>query len=101
MLKKNRLQGYVQKIRPDNKLDITLEPIGYRKLEPAALRIYEAIQKSGGMLPLHDKSSPEAIQECLKMSKKMFKKGVGILYRERKIELRPDGIYLVPAAPQT
>jgi predicted RNA-binding protein (virulence factor B family) len=93
------LQGYVQKIRADNKLDITLEPIGYRKLEPAALRIYEAIQEAGGMLPLHDKSSPEAIQEHLQMSKKMFKKGVGILYRERKIELRPDGIYLLSPAP--
>ena len=91
----DRLPGYVQKIRPDNKLDITLEPIGYRKLEPAALRIYEALQQAGGMLPLHDKSSPQAIQEALQMSKKMFKKGVGILYRERKIELRPDGIYLL------
>ena len=91
----DRLDGYVQKIRPDHKLDITLEPIGYRRLEPAASKIYEALQQAGGMLPLHDKSSPEAIQERLQMSKKMFKKGVGILYRERKIELRPDGIYLL------
>jgi predicted RNA-binding protein (virulence factor B family) len=96
----DRLEGYVQKIRPDNKLDITLEPIGFRKLEPAAQRIYEAMQKEGGMLPLHDKSSPEEIQERLQMSKKMFKKGVGILYRERKIELRPDGIYLLSPASQ-
>ena len=91
----DRLDGYVQKIRPDHKLDITLEPIGYRRLEPAASKIYEALKQAGGMLPLHDKSSPEAIQEQLQMSKKMFKKGVGILYRERKIELSPDGIYLL------
>ncbi|MEJ2585587.1 MAG: S1-like domain-containing RNA-binding protein [Robiginitalea sp.] len=95
----DRLQGYVQKIRPDQKLDITLEPIGYRQLEPAASRIYKAMQQAGGMLPLHDKSSPEAIKERLQMSKKMFKKGVGILYRERKIDLRPDGIYLLPPEP--
>jgi predicted RNA-binding protein (virulence factor B family) len=96
----DRLPGYLQKIRPDNKLDITLEPLGYRKLEPAASRIYEALKQSGGMLPLHDKSSPEAIQEQLQMSKKMFKKGVGILYRERKIDLREDGIYLLPASSE-
>ena len=94
----DRLPGYVQKVRPDNKLDITLEPVGYRKLEPAASKIYEALRQAGGMLPLHDKSSPEAIQERLQMSKKMFKKGIGILYRERKIDLRPDGIYLLPPA---
>ena len=95
----DRLPGYVQKIRPDHKLDLTLEPIGYRKLEPAASRIYEALKEAGGMLPLHDKSTPQAIQDRLQMSKKMFKRGIGILYRERKIDLRADGIYL-PDAPR-
>lgn len=94
----DRLPGYVLKIRPDHKLDITLEPLGYRKLEPAAARIYEALQQAGGMLPLHDKSDPADIQEQLQMSKKVFKKGIGILYRERRIDLRPDGIYLLPGA---
>lgn len=96
----DRLQGYVRKVRPDHKLDITLEPLGYRKLEPAAGRIYEALKLAGGMLPLHDKSTPEAIQEHLQMSKKMFKKGIGILYRERKIDLRPDGIHLIPSSSE-
>jgi predicted RNA-binding protein (virulence factor B family) len=90
----DRIDGYVKEIRPDHKLDITLEPVGYRKLEPAAMRIYNELLKSGGTLPLTDKSTPEAIQQQLQMSKKVFKKGVGILYRERKIELRPEGIVL-------
>jgi predicted RNA-binding protein (virulence factor B family) len=46
------------------------------------------------MLPLHDKSDPEIIRERLGMSKKLFKNGVGILYRERRIVLGEDGIYL-------
>ncbi len=91
------LTGYVKTIRPDQKLDIVLEPIGYRKLEPAAERIYEELLASGGTLPLHDKSDPQKIQDRLQMSKKVFKKGIGILYRERKIEIRPDGIYLTEA----
>ncbi len=96
----DRLTGYVKEIRPDHKLDITLEPYGYRKLEPAAVRIHEALVANGGMLPLTDKSPPEAIRERLQMSKKVFKKGVGMLYRERKIDLRPEGIFLLDEAPE-
>lgn len=88
------LMGYVQKIREDQKLDISLEPMGHRKLEPAAARIYEELKRAGGKLPFHDGSSPEDIQARFKMSKKLFKKGIGILYRERRIELGPDGISL-------
>lgn len=97
----DRLTGYVKEIRPDQKLDITLEPFGYRKLEPAALRILEELKQHGGTLPLTDKSPPEAIRERLQMSKKVFKKGIGILYRERKIDLRPDGIVLLDNTPGT
>jgi predicted RNA-binding protein (virulence factor B family) len=89
------LTGYVKTIRPDQKLDVVLEPVGYRKLEPAAQRIYEELTTAGGKLPLHDKSDPRQIQELLHMSKKVFKKGIGILYRERKIDIRADGIYLI------
>ncbi len=88
------LTGYVKAIRPDRKLDIVLEPVGYRKLEPAAERIFAELNTAGGYLPLHDKSDPGEIQQQLQMSKKVFKRGVGILYRERRIEIRPDGIYL-------
>ena len=91
------LTGYVKTIRPDQKLDIVLDPIGYRKLEPAAERIFQELSASDGMLPLNDKSDPAQIQGRLQMSKKVFKKGIGILYRERKIEIRPDGIYLLDA----
>ncbi len=88
------LKGYLKSRRPDGKLDLVLEPPGHQRLEPAAERIFEALEKAGGMLPLHDKSSPEAIQELLGMSKKLFKNGVGVLYRQRRIVLAPDGIYL-------
>ncbi len=94
----DRLQGYVKEVRPDHKLDIALEPLGHRKLEPAAERILQVLRDAGGALPLHDKSDPVEIRERLQMSKKLFKKGVGILYREQKIELHPDGIRLANGA---
>ena len=97
----DRLTGYVKQVRPDNKLDITLEPIGHRKLEPAADRVREALEKAGGMLPLHDKSSPESIRQELEMSKKVFKRAIGILYKEGKISIKDDGIYLQSKSDNT
>ncbi|RTE51782.1 GntR family transcriptional regulator [Arenibacter aquaticus] len=89
------LTGYVKSIRPDNKIDISLQPIGTDSLEPTASLIYQKLVSNGGSLPLHDKSDPEDIKAMLQMSKKMFKKGIGTLYRERKIEIGTDGIRLV------
>jgi predicted RNA-binding protein (virulence factor B family) len=89
------LKGYVKKIREDNKIDIVLKPIGYSALEPAAKQIFEQLELAGGYISLHDKSSPEEIQEMFRMSKKTFKKAIGSLYRDRKIEIKNDGIYRV------
>lgn len=87
------LKGYVKKIREDNKVDIALKPIGHLGLEPAAKQIFEQLELAGGYISLHDKSAPEEIQKMFQMSKKSFKKAIGALYRDRKIEIKDDGIY--------
>ncbi|GGW32564.1 CvfB family protein [Arenibacter certesii] len=91
----DQLVGYIKLIRPDNKIDVSLQPLGYKSLEPAANLIYDKLQAYGGYLELHDKSDPEDIKRILQMSKKTFKKGIGALYKERKIEISTDGIRLV------
>ncbi len=91
----DKLKGIVKKIRPGNKLDIVLGQIGYRNIEPNAERILKELEDNSGFLDLTDKSSPEDIKDLLQMSKKNFKKAVGSLYKEKKIEIKPDGIYLV------
>lgn len=91
----DRMKGVVKKIRPDNKLDITLEKIGYRKIEPNADNIMYELEDNGGYINLTDKSDPEAIKEALQMSKKTFKKAIGTLYKQRLIEIKEDGIYLI------
>ncbi|GBF19742.1 hypothetical protein C21_01912 [Arenibacter sp. NBRC 103722] len=90
-----KLKGYIKNIRPDNKIDVSLQPIGYKSLEPAANLIYEKLVANGGILNLHDKSDPEDIKRIMQMSKKTFKKGIGALYKERKIEIKPDSIKLL------
>jgi uncharacterized protein len=91
----DRLKGIVKKIRPGNKLDIALGQIGYRNIEPNAERIMNELQDNSGYINLTDKSDPEAIKDLLQMSKKNFKKAVGTLYKQRLIEIKSDGIYLV------
>ncbi len=91
----DKLKGIVKKIRPGNKLDITLGKVGYRNIEPNADYILQRLQDDDGFLKLTDKTSPEVIKETLQMSKKNFKKAIGSLYKQRQIEIKPDGIYLV------
>lgn len=88
------IPGCVKKIRKDNKIDISLQPLGERVLEPAANKIFTVLKENGGYLPLHDKSDPEEIREMFQMSKKTFKKGLGALYKARKVTLEDDGINL-------
>jgi len=72
-----------------------LSPLGYQNIEPNAQIILEKLQAAGGSLSLNDKSDPELIREELGMSKKLFKKAVGNLYKSKTIELRDQGIHLV------
>ena len=91
----DKLKGIVKKIRPGNKLDITLEKIGYRNIEPNAQSILEFLENNeDGCLKLTDKSSPEDIKSTVQMSKKSFKKAIGTLYKQRRIRIEQDGIYL-------
>ncbi|GAA4437536.1 S1-like domain-containing RNA-binding protein [Ravibacter arvi] len=90
-----RTTGYVRTIRDGNKIDVSLEKIGYEKTEGHADRIYELLKSNGGFLALNDTSSPEEIERALEMSKKNFKKAIGGLYKKGVITLEQEGIRLV------
>ncbi|QYY35013.1 S1-like domain-containing RNA-binding protein [Ruficoccus sp. ZRK36] len=88
----DRMKGYVKNVRADGKLDIVLQPEGERGVADSTALVYAAIEKNGGVLPLHDKSSAEDIYDALGISKKVFKRAVSALYKERRIELNKDSI---------
>ncbi len=88
------VSAFVKKRRDDGKLDLQLLPIGREKYEEGAEKILEVL-KVRKFLPLHDKSSPDAIKELLGMSKKHFKQSIGQLYKAKKIAIKDDGISLV------
>lgn len=89
------ITGYIKKIREDNKIDVTLEKFGYRKVEPHAEKILQRLKEEKGVLHLTDKSAPGDIILQLHMSKKVFKKAIGALYKQKLIRIEPDGIYLI------
>lgn len=89
-----RLAGYVKRLRPDGKLDVTLHKVGAAGVADAREAILAALAAHGGSLPLHDQSSPEAIQQILGMSKKTFKKAVGGLYKDGLVTLSDTGVVL-------
>jgi hypothetical protein len=92
----DRKTGFIKKIREDGLVDVSLRPQGFRPAaDMAGEIILKALRKEGGVLPLHDKSSPREIYDHLRMSKKLFKKTVGVLYREGTIKIREDGIELL------
>lgn len=91
----DRLRGFIKNIRPDNKIDVSLQIQGYLNIEPNAEIILSELRASRGFLRLNDNSHPEDIKTVLKMSKKTFKKAIGSLYKDKLIEIKEDGIYLV------
>ncbi|MFL9829478.1 CvfB family protein [Flavobacterium sp. ARAG 55.4] len=91
----DRMRGFIKNIRPDNKIDVSLQKQGYESIEPNADKILDELRASRGFLRLNDNSHPEDIKTVLKMSKKTFKKAIGALYKEKLIEIKEDGIYLI------
>lgn len=91
-----RLRAWVKGIREDDKIDLSLQPIGYRQMiDPAEATILKALHLHDGFMPLTDHSTPELISFELQMSKKTFKKAIGALYKQKRILIRPDGIQLL------
>lgn len=90
-----RLRGYVKKIREDLKIDLSLQKTGYKRVDDVSQTILNIIQDSGGVVALTDKSPPDEIYALFGVSKKVFKKAIGALYKKRLIIIDTDGIRLV------
>lgn len=86
---------YVKKVRDDLRVDLSLTPLNYKEAIGSIRDIVmDALAKSGGVLNLSDKSTPDEIQTKLGISKKKFKEAIGILYKERKIRIEEERVVL-------
>ncbi|MCF6247627.1 MAG: S1-like domain-containing RNA-binding protein [Desulfobacula sp.] len=86
--------AYIMRLRGDKKIDLTLKKPGYDSVKGSAKTIVSILQKAGGFIPCHDKSSPQEIKKVFSMSKKEFKRAVGGLFKKGVLELKKNGICL-------
>lgn len=97
----DRVKGYISQVRPDGKLDLSLQCPGQRGVEDFSAQLLRHLQMNGGQTPLGDKSPAEEIYALFGVSKNVFKKAVGDLYRQRLIEISDTGIRLTPQGKST
>ena len=82
----------VSSVKEDGSLNLSLREKAYLQMDTDAEKILSMIKENGGKLPFTDKASPELLREKTGMSKNEFKRAVGRLLKEGKIEIKPDSI---------
>lgn len=87
-----QVKGYIKYVRPDDKIDLSLEKSGYEKIDPISENILNKLAANNDFLPFNDKTDPDTIREVFQISKKNFKKAIGVLYKQRIILIDEDGI---------
>ncbi len=92
--KGSHVKGYIKKIREDGKIDVALQKQGIAAARDIGTVVLEKLIENNGRLELSDDSPPELVYEVLGISKKNFKKAVGMLYKAGKIELHDNLITL-------
>ncbi len=90
--KGQKLKAFIKKVREDQKIDLSLYRPGYEQVDEISQRILDRMKEAGGFLPFTDKSDAVEIFDHFAISKKVFKKATGALYRQRLITLEPNGI---------
>lgn len=86
------IKAKVTNVKPDGKLDLTCREKAYIQMDADAEKVMQVMEAYAGVLPFNDKASPEVIKREMKMSKNAFKRAVGHLYKERKIEITEQAI---------
>jgi predicted RNA-binding protein (virulence factor B family) len=89
-----KITGFVNKVREDEKIDLLLEKPGYEKVDAISQKILDEIKANRGFMAVSDKTSPDMIKALFGISKKNFKKAIGSLYKKRMITFDSDGIRL-------
>jgi predicted RNA-binding protein (virulence factor B family) len=88
----NSVNARVMSVREDGRLNLSLREKAYLQMDSDAEKLMKMLEEGGGRLPFNDKAAPELIREKTDMSKNEFKRAVGRLLKEGKIEIKPDSI---------
>jgi hypothetical protein len=91
----DEIEGRVVNIRPDGKIELALREKAVEAMDGDSAVIYSYMEKNGGALGINDKSEPEEIKEKLGLSKKAFKRALGKLYKEKKVEKKGNDFFIL------
>lgn len=91
----DRLHVRVTRVRQDGKLDLSARDKAYHQINADSDLVLEGIKKHGGRLPFTDKADPQVIAKEFSLSKNAFKRAVGRLLKEGKIEITDQNIIFV------
>ena len=90
-----RCRAFVTRVTEDRRIDLSLQRQGYTQVKDSAEQLYDAIVAAGGALALSDSSSPEQVRDVLGMSKKLFKRSLGVLLSHNRVTADESGIKIV------
>ncbi len=92
-----KFDGFIKRVRPDQKLDVCLKKPGFNKQEMTGLGavILDRLRAENGFLPFNDRTDPDTVKREFSVSKRVFKMAIGGLYKERLIRIEEDGIRLI------
>ena len=91
----DRLKGYIANVRTDGKIDVTVQPTGRRQTLDFSEQLLQDLKDNGGKCDLGDKSDAEDIKLRFQVSKKVFKRAIGDLYKRHLIAIADKGIQLL------
>ena len=91
----DKKEAYIKTMREDGDIDISLQQLGYMHILSSSDRILAMLKDNNGVLEIGDKSSPEKIKSITQMSKKVFKKAIGDLYKKKLVLLDKEQVRLV------
>ena len=89
-----KIHARVTEVKPDGKLNLSVREKAFIQMDKDALLVLACLEEKGGVLPFNDKADAELIRAEFDLSKNAFKRAVGHLYKERKIEIRKNSIVL-------
>lgn len=95
LVKGQKVKGFVNKIREDEKIDLSLQKAGYEKVDAISQAIIDKLKEQGGFMAITDKSPAEEVYHLFGISKKTYKKAIGALYKLKLIALENNGIRLI------
>ncbi len=88
----DRCRGWVRKITEDMRIDVSLQQQGLAEVETSVVRLESLLDEHGGVLAVNDHSDPKDVANITGMSKKVFKRALGMLLKQGKVRQVEHGI---------